>query len=131
MVNKDFLKEVLAEEKSLFRLDQVRFIHVPLYDELSIKNLAPQMANEPEFMKYFPTNLPRGRSIDRSYFFNVMNTLNHEYTQAIVTYAEQQRHSATTSKNADQTIQISDNWMSALQSQPFISCKYFCSSNLF
>ena len=43
MLNKDFLKDVLKESKNLFRMDQVKWINVPLYDELSIKNLMPMM----------------------------------------------------------------------------------------
>ena len=61
MVNKDFLKDVLAERKSLMPLAQVKFINVPLYNELSLKNLGPMMGGEPEFMRYFPDQLPAGR----------------------------------------------------------------------
>jgi len=43
MMNKDFLKEVLAEDKDLLRLDQVARINVPLYDELSVGNIWPMM----------------------------------------------------------------------------------------
>ena len=89
MVNKDFLKEVLAERKALLPLSQMKFIHVPLYNELSLKNLGPMMASEPEFMRYFPDTLPAGRQMDRQYFFNIMNTLNPEYTSALVRYAEE------------------------------------------
>ena len=46
MLNKDFLKEVFTEEKKLLRLDQVKRICVPLYDELAIKKLWPMMKND-------------------------------------------------------------------------------------
>lgn len=46
-ITKDFLKDVLSEKKSLFLAKDVRLINVPAYDELSIKNLMPQMMNEP------------------------------------------------------------------------------------
>ena len=65
MINKDFLKEVLTERKSLMPLSQVKFINVPLYNELSIKNLGPMMAAEADFMRYFPDTLPAGRQMDR------------------------------------------------------------------
>ena len=45
-LNKDFLKDVLAERKQLLRLEQVKFVTVPLYDELSLKSLGPQMVND-------------------------------------------------------------------------------------
>ena len=34
MLNKDFLKAVLMDKKSLLRLDQVKYVNVPFYDEL-------------------------------------------------------------------------------------------------
>ena len=43
MINKDFLKEVFIEEKSLLRLDEVKRVNVPLYDELSVVSLWPMM----------------------------------------------------------------------------------------
>ena len=66
--------------------------------------------------------------MDRTYFFNIMHTLNQEYTASIIKHAESQRHSAATAKNAEQTIQVSAAWWDALQSQPFISCKFTCHS---
>ena len=41
MINKDFLKEVFAEEKDLLELKEVSWINVPLFDELSVINIWP------------------------------------------------------------------------------------------
>ena len=41
MFNKDFLRQVLAEEKELLPINNVRFINVPHYDEISVKSLWP------------------------------------------------------------------------------------------
>ena len=41
MINKDFLKEVFAEEKALLELKEVKWINVPLFDELSVINIWP------------------------------------------------------------------------------------------
>ena len=46
MLNKDFLKGVLTEKKSLLRLDQVKRINVPLYDELSVVKIWPMMQSD-------------------------------------------------------------------------------------
>ena len=43
MVNKDFLKEILAEKKKLMKVSDVKFIHVPKFDELSVKNVYPMV----------------------------------------------------------------------------------------
>ena len=89
MVNKDFLKQILAEEKELLPIKDVRFINVPMYDELSVKRLWPEMKNSPDFMKYFPDKLPKGRLPDRDYFFNVMNTVNGVYTEQLIKHANE------------------------------------------
>ncbi len=80
MINKDFLKQVLTEEKELLLIKDVRFINVPMYDELEVKRLYPEMQNSSDFTKFFPDKMPKGRLPDRDYFFNVMNTVNPDYT---------------------------------------------------
>ena len=87
------------EEKELIPIEHVKFINVPMYDELSAKRLWPEMQNSLDFMKFFPDKLPKGRLPDRDYFFNVMNTVNHEYTSQLIRYANEQRHSM---ENANQ-----------------------------
>ena len=123
MVNKDFLKEVFKEEKSLMPLDRVKRISVPLYDELSVISLWPMMKDDAEFMKYFPSQLAKGRVPDREYFFNILNTLQPAYIQALVKHANDQRNSAAADARAIETIEISDDWWEQLNAVPFISCK--------
>ena len=65
MMNKDFLKEVLTEDKSLLRLDEVCRINVPLYDELSVIKIWPMMKQDQKFMLYFPSKMAKGRVPDR------------------------------------------------------------------
>ena len=74
-------------------------------------------------MKHFPTKLPKGRVPDREYFWNVMHTLMPEYTQALMTHANQQRTSSANEAQAKQTIEITDEWYDKLQAVPFISRK--------
>ena len=75
MVNKDFLRQLLTEEKELVEMDRLLPINVPHYDELSVKNLWPHVQKNPRLMRFFPDKLPKGRIPDRDYMFNVMNTL--------------------------------------------------------
>ena len=42
-VTKDFLKAVLVSEKELLGLNEVNWVNVPFYDELSVKTLWPEM----------------------------------------------------------------------------------------
>ena len=65
MINKDFLKEVLANDKKLMELKQVNYINVPKYDELSVTQIWPMLKDDAEFMQFFPSKLPKGRLPDR------------------------------------------------------------------
>ena len=51
-------------------------VRVPNYDELSVTNLWPHMQSVPEFMRFMPDSIPKGRLPCRDYFFTIMNTLN-------------------------------------------------------
>jgi hypothetical protein len=74
MVTKDFLKDVLSDEKKLLKMEKVRFINPPLYDELSVKSLYPKIIGLDGMAKYFPSQYPKGRQCCRQYMFNVWNT---------------------------------------------------------
>ena len=43
MYNKEFLRQVLVEDKDLLELKNVKFRHIPVYDELSVKKFWPMM----------------------------------------------------------------------------------------
>ena len=46
MINKDFLKQVFANEKRLLKLSELRTVNVPKYDELSVKNVYPTIQED-------------------------------------------------------------------------------------
>ena len=123
MLNKDFLKEVFIEEKSLLRLDQVKWINAPLYDELSVINLWPMMKDDENLKRFFPSKMAKGRVPDREYFFNVLNTFHHNYVEQIIRHANEQRNSVSNDAIAKEAIEVSDDWWQALNAVPFISCK--------
>ena len=124
MLTKDFLKQILAEHKELIEIKEVKLIKVPFFDELSVKNLWPQMKNANDFMKFFPNKLPKGRLPDRTYFFNVLNTISPEYVAHLIQHANLQRNSIEGEKRMAQTIELTDAWAEKLMAVPFISCKY-------
>ena len=43
MINKDFIKRVLQDEKRLLELKKVKYVNVPHYDELSVKKFWPRV----------------------------------------------------------------------------------------
>ena len=92
MISKDFLKLVLAGKKHLMKMSEVKFIHVPKYDELAVKYLLPHLMKDATFMQFFPDKFPKGHPPDRTYFFNVLNTLNPEYMERVIRHANNKRN---------------------------------------
>ena len=43
MINKDFLKQVFANDKRLMKLSELKPVNVPKFDELSVKNIYPKI----------------------------------------------------------------------------------------
>ena len=79
MFNKDFLKAVLADQKRLLKLSELRTVNVPKFDELSVKNIFPLIRQDAEVMLYFPDSYPKCREPDRTYTFNFLNTQCNKY----------------------------------------------------
>ena len=65
-MTKDFLKEVFINKKRLLKLEEVKRICVPLYDELSVVKLWPMMRKDEEFMGSFPQKCRRVESLIES-----------------------------------------------------------------
>ena len=126
MYNKDFLRLVLADSKNLLELKNVKFVHIPVFDELSVKKFWPMMKSDATFMKYFPDKLPKGRLPDREYFWNVFNTLNEDYVSELVRKANEQRNMAVRQQEEERVMQVSEDWWVKLNAIPFVSCKFCC-----
>ena len=91
MVNKDFLKAVLNDEKRLLTMNECKVINVPKFDELSVKNIYPLFKKDQSFMVYFPDVFPKDRWPHREYFFTVLNTVYPEYLAKLITHANKMR----------------------------------------
>ena len=124
MLTKDFLKQILTEEKMLVEIKEISMIKVPFFDELSVKNIWPRMQKDPGFLKYFPNKLPRGRLPDRTYFFNILNSCNSDYVAHLIQHANRQRNTIAGEQRQMETIELTDAWAEKLMAVPFISCKY-------
>ena len=123
MINKDFLKEVLAGKKSLLKKGEVNFIAVPHYDELSVKALWPDLKKDGDFLAFFPSTYPKGKAPPRDYFFNVLNTLQPEYLDQIIGHANELRMAPDGQKQQKQSLEITHFWENELKAMPYISSK--------
>ena len=122
-VTKDFLKAVLAEDKQLLKKQEVNYIHVPQYDEISVKALWPEVKKDADFMQYFPSKYPKDKGPPREYFFNIMNTKMPDYLQQILAHANKQRMAADGVNAQTESIKISQYWEEQLKSMPYLSSK--------
>ena len=123
MINKDFLKQVLREKKKLLQLNEVKYVNVPHYDELSVKRFWPILREDETLMHYMPDFTAEDKLPDRVYFWNVANTVQNVYVQNVIKYANNQRMKAQDEAAKQETIEISAQWWDKLNSMPFVSCK--------
>ena len=72
--DKEWIRQVLDGSKKLVPLSELRPVEVGHYPEVSVLNLWPQYKDRPEVRDYFPSKLPKGRSLDKAYFFNILST---------------------------------------------------------
>ena len=109
-MNKDFLKQIFANEKKLLKLSELKTVNVPKYDELGVKNVFKKLKEDKEFMQYLPDSFSKGREPDRTYVFNVLNTIRPEYVSNLIKHASAQRNTCTEQSNHAQEIFISPEW---------------------
>ena len=121
MLNRDFMKQLLVEDKKLLELRKVIHCSVPRFDELSVKKFWPLMQPDKVFMLYMPDPTPDGRLPEREYFWNVLNTLQTDYVQRLIEHANAQRMTLQDNADGADAIEISDEWWRKLNALPFVS----------
>ena len=68
--------------------EEVKYISISHYEEISVKKLWFQLQDDPKFSKYFPKEYPEHKYPPRAYFYNILNTLYPEYLKKIYTHAQ-------------------------------------------
>ena len=84
---KDWLKQIFSDTKKLMDTAALKQIKVPHYDELSVSAIFERYKTDAELQKYFPDKMAKGKQIDRTYFWNVFNTLYPEVVKEIIGHA--------------------------------------------
>ena len=83
--------------------------------------MLPKLKADAELMRYMPDRLPKGKQIERQYFWTCLNTLRPEYTKRLVENANRQSNVAGTAVTETENILVSDDWWQALNEMPFVS----------
>ena len=94
-----------------------------MYDELSVRNLWPEMKKDAAFMQYFPEKFPKDKGPSREYFFDILNILYPEYLAKIMGHAARERMMPDADANKKEAIEISEYWAEQLKAMPYTSCK--------
>jgi hypothetical protein len=59
----------------LFKIGDINYILVPIYEELSVKKILDMVKHESEIISYLPDELLTKKIPEREYFFNILNTV--------------------------------------------------------
>ena len=96
---------------------------MPKFDELSVINLLPRVKENINVMIYMPDRLPKGKSINREYFMNVLNTTYPEFLRKVIDHANKQRFGSANADTEMDEIKVSNNMWDELNAMPFFSRK--------
>ena len=102
-------------------MNEVHFCNPPAYDEIGVKALYDKVLKQPNMAKFFPDKLPKGRQMDRSYMYNIWNTVHQDQVQAVIEHANEVRYGDKNERMQDEAIQITDKWEQELKAMPFTS----------
>ena len=97
ILDKEFIRLILRGEKKLVPLSELKPVNVGHWEEVSVKALWPEYKDRKEVAPYFPNKICKGRTVDRGYFFNILNTFLGEELQAIIKHAHSQRNARSNS----------------------------------
>lgn len=98
---------------------------VPMYPEISVKNLFEDAALDPEVNKYLPTMIQlSNKNPERPFFFGVLGTLRRDYLADVIQEAHSKRFKLPDDDPKRDSILISDRWMQELTKHPYYSSTY-------
>jgi hypothetical protein len=74
-MTKEWVRMILSGEKKLMKLNDIRPVEVGYFPEVSVKHLYAEFKARPPMVPYLPDTMPKGRQLDKKYFFTIVNTL--------------------------------------------------------
>ena len=79
-------------------MTEVRFVNVPAFDEIGVKNLYEKIIKMEGMAALFPSKYPKGRSAERQYMYNCLNTLHPDVVKDIIEFSNRQRYTVDNDK---------------------------------
>ena len=90
-MNKDFFKQLFAGDKKALKVTAVTHIIVPKLDEMKMSVILAMIDGKDDAREYFPDEYWKKKTPDRTFFFNVLNTVHPGYLQQLISHANIQR----------------------------------------
>lgn len=99
-------------------------MQVPLYAEISVKNLYEDAMNDPLVSQYLPSLEQSSNKLpEREFFFGIICTLREDYMREIIQTANELRFRPQQEENQKKQIKISEDWLDELTKHPYFSSK--------
>ena len=96
-------------------------IILPRIDELSVPRVMSMIKDDKTLKMYIPDGYYKKTKPDRTWLFNVVNTVYPDFLQNLVNDANQLRTGQTAMAEKEETILATDKWITELNSVPFTS----------
>jgi 5'(3')-deoxyribonucleotidase len=90
-LTKEWIRMILSGEKKLLKMSEIKPVDVGSFPELSIKAMYKEFADRDDIKPYMPPKVNKNRTVDKEYFWNVVNTIAEEEVDAMVKHAHRQR----------------------------------------
>ena len=91
------------------------------YPELSVNKLYAEYEDRPEIKPYLPPKVNKGRTCDKTYFWNVVNTITEGEVESMVDYANSQRNAVDSGDMNQESITMSQQMLDLMQAHPWVS----------
>ena len=72
------------EDKKALKLNHVSFINVPVFDEVSVKNLIDMVKNDKLVCSYLPDEYLENKTPDRQFLLNIINSIYPDYLENVI-----------------------------------------------
>jgi len=87
-----FMRDILSEKKLHLKQNEIIRLDIPLYQEISVKNLYVDAMADPVLSRYLPSQEQlSGKLPERDFFFGVLCTLKRQYMSDIIAAAHKKR----------------------------------------
>ena len=86
-LTKEWIRLVIRGDKKFCTLLELKPVSVGNFPELSVKALWDEFSKREALKPYLPPKVYKDRYVDKSYFFDILNTFCHDEFQEMLQYA--------------------------------------------